>query len=349
MFLVTKWFGVFVLDEDGRAIEKRLFPPEPSEIARRLAAMREREVLQEEIAVSRAHPGVMVIEPRLSGIGILCDAAAPHPSPGEHGFDLSLLREAMLLLARSDVRGAVGLDSYLMHALGAYDDLVKHKNAALERLREWHGLYFPELPALVGEEKYLDMVSEGMERSAIIKDLEVEIESIGTDCREVDMQAMRALAYHAKIASDSKKLIEMYIRLVMLEIAPNTSKVTGELLGARLIALAGGLERMARMPSSTIQMLGAEKAFFRHVKEGASPPKHGVLFQHPLVHRAPLWQRGRLARLLANKIALAARADFFGGGDIGDKLVEDIKKGAQRIADLSPPKKRPKRKRKRST
>ncbi|MEW5937811.1 MAG: ribosomal biogenesis protein [Candidatus Thermoplasmatota archaeon] len=342
MILVTKWFGAFVLDKDGNVIAKRLFPSNPHEIASRLAAMREGELLQEESDLSRAHPGVTVVEHRLSGLGILCDTAVPHPTPSEHGFELSLLREAMLLLARSDVRRAVGLDAYLIQALGAYDDLVRHKNDALERLREWHGIYFPELPALMGDEKYLDVVSEGMERSTIIKELGVTLDSIGADCREVDMQAMRALAYHAKIASQSKNLIEMYVRLVMLEIAPNISKVTGELLGARLLALAGGLGRMAKMPSSTIQILGAEKAFFRHVKEGTSPPKHGVLFQHPLVHRAPSWQRGRIARLLANKIALAARADFFGGREIGDKLVEEIRSGVEEIERRypTPPKKR---------
>ena len=75
----------------------------------------------------------------------------------------------------------------------------------------------------------------------------------------------------------------------------------------------GGLERLAKLPSSTIQVLGAEKALFRAIKTGSRPPKHGILFQHDDVHSAPKWQRGKVARSLANKIAIAARIDNFRG------------------------------------
>ncbi len=68
------------------------------------------------------------------------------------------------------------------------------------------------------------------------------------------------------------------------------------------------------MPASTIQVLGAEKALFRSLKTGAQPPKHGLLFQHTLVHAAPRWQRGKIARAIAAKAAIAARVDVFGAG-----------------------------------
>ena len=119
----------------------------------------------------------------------------------------------------------------------------------------------------------------------------------------------------------------------MKEEAPNVSSLTGPILGARLIALAGGLENLAKMPSSTIQVLGAEKALFRSLTTGARPPKHGVLFQHALVHGAKRSLRGKISRVLAGKIAIAARIDAFSGGYSGDQLkdaflkkVEEIKK-----------------------
>jgi nucleolar protein 56 len=89
--------------------------------------------------------------------------------------------------------------------------------------------------------------------------------------------------------------------------------VAGATIGARLIAKAGGLDRLARLPASTVQVLGAEKALFRALRTGARPPKHGILFQHDAVHTAPKWQRGKIARALANKIAIAARIDFYRG------------------------------------
>ncbi len=73
------------------------------------------------------------------------------------------------------------------------------------------------------------------------------------------------------------------------------------------------MDRLAVLPASTIQILGAEKALFRALRTGARPPKHGILFQHQEVHTAPKWQRGKIARTLANKIAIAARIDFYRG------------------------------------
>jgi nucleolar protein 56 len=110
----------------------------------------------------------------------------------------------------------------------------------------------------------------------------------------------------------------------MKTIAPNTSKIIGPLVGARLIALAGGMQRMAMLPASTVQILGAEKALFRFKKEGGRPPKHGVIFQHPLINRAQKTERGRIARLLANKISTAMKADVFTKRDIADELQQDI-------------------------
>ena len=66
------------------------------------------------------------------------------------------------------------------------------------------------------------------------------------------------------------------------------------------------------MPASTIQLLGAEKALFRHMADGSPPPKHGVLYQHPTVKRSSGKDKGRASRKLAAKVAIAAKIDFFG-------------------------------------
>ena len=117
----------------------------------------------------------------------------------------------------------------------------------------------------------------------------------------------------------------------MEEMAPNVRAVAGALLGARLIAIAGSLQNLAMRPASTIQVLGAEKALFRSLKTGARPPKHGLIFQHTLLHDAKRWQRGKIARVIAGKLAIAARADAFGGHFIGDKLKADINKRLEEI------------------
>jgi nucleolar protein 56 len=97
------------------------------------------------------------------------------------------------------------------------------------------------------------------------------------------------------------------------EVMPNVSALIGGLVAARLLSRAGGLPALARMPGSTIQVLGSEQALFSHLRGGSPPPKHGIIFQHRRVHNAPKEVRGRVARVLAAKLAIAARLDHYRG------------------------------------
>jgi nucleolar protein 56 len=131
------------------------------------------------------------------------------------------------------------------------------------------------------------------------------------------------LAVAAAVRTEMERL-QTQIDADMHRIAPNLSALAGPLIGARLIALAGGLERLALLPGSTIQLLGAEKALFRYKKEGGRPPKHGILFQHPLVNRAQRQDRGRRARTLAATLAIAVKADVYSHQDIHESLATHL-------------------------
>ena len=112
-----------------------------------------------------------------------------------------------------------------------------------------------------------------------------------------------------------------------------------------MIAKAGSLEKFAHLSSSTVQVLGAEKALFRSLKTGASTPKHGILFQHPLIHSAPRWQRGKIARSVAAKASIAARIDVYRSGEkdlsLSDKLQLRINEIQRKYSQ--PPPERPNR------
>jgi nucleolar protein 56 len=135
-----------------------------------------------------------------------------------------------------------------------------------------------------------------------------------------------------------RKTLAERVDRILDEMAPNLKALAGPTISARLISLAGGLEELARLPSSTIQVLGAEKALFRALRTGARPPKHGIIFQHPLLHQAPRWQRGKIARALAGKISIAAKVDVFSGNFVGDRLKADLEK---RIAEIKEKYRRP--------
>jgi len=79
------------------------------------------------------------------------------------------------------------------------------------------------------------------------------------------------------------------------------------------------------MPSSTVQVLGAEKALFRHMRGEGSAPKHGVLFMHQTIRNLPEGKRGKMARFLANKATIAARLDRFGGAFKGEEYKNDVR------------------------
>ena len=117
------------------------------------------------------------------------------------------------------------------------------------------------------------------------------------------------------------------------QVAPNMAAVVGASLSARLISIAGSLDNLAKMPASTLQVLGAEKALFRSLKTGARPPKHGVIFQHTAIHQSPRWQRGKIARTLAGKLSIAARVDAFHGDFIGEKLRDNVNKKVDEIKE----------------
>ena len=116
----------------------------------------------------------------------------------------------------------------------------------------------------------------------------------------------------------------------MEAIAHNLRDLLGSTLVAKLIAHIGSIKRLATYPASVIQIMGAEKAIFRHLKTGERPPKHGLIFQHPSVRGAKWWNRGKIARNLALKITLAVRKDVF-SGEYDPTIAEDYLKKVEQI------------------
>jgi nucleolar protein 56 len=150
--------------------------------------------------------------------------------------------------------------------------------------------------------------------------------SMGADLSDKDLNQIQIVGNTISNLYETKKSLEFFVESEAPKIVPNLCMLATPLLIARLLALAGGLRNLAMMPSSTIQVLGAEKAMFRSLMSGAKPPKHGIIFHHPFFQKAKRWNRGKIARALAGKLAIAARIDAFSGDSIGNKLKEDLEK-----------------------
>jgi nucleolar protein 56 len=241
---------------------------------------------------------------------------------------MQALREFAINLSSSRVKEASEkLDLHIIQSINALDELDKIINTVGARMREWYGLHFPELDNLVSSlGVYAEIVSRAGLRENIIvetlqsiglQDKKVEVildaakRSKGGDMTPENLAIVKRLADEVIAQSDLRRVLADHIEAAMETVAPNVKELLTAAVGARIISKAGSLVRLARLPASTIQILGAEKALFRALKTGARPPKHGLLFQHPLIHSAPKWQRGKIARAVASKVAIAARIDYY--------------------------------------
>ena len=342
MILTTQWFGTFLL-EDGIITDKILFPKDAEEIAKRLRILQSGGLLEEEIEMvdrlsEEERGGAEGDDERF---GDICSTIVERMEldPGEHGFDSSLLREAAILVARKTLSKKVEKDRHISQAINMVDELTKSKNVLSERLEEWYNIYFPEAVAAVNHEKLVDVVSNCTERKEIAHLLgkpDLDREHTGSDVSEIELGQYHLLSNLIKEIDNNIEETQKYIKNSMEEIAPNLAVVAGPSVGAKLISHAGSLDRLSRLPASTVQMLGAEKALFRFLKHKGRPPKHGVIFLHPRVHSAPYWQRGKIARTFAAKISLAAKVDFHSGRDISDELVEQLDKQVEQIRKKYP-------------
>ncbi len=317
MLLHTTWFGAFLLDE-GKVVQERRFPKDAKALADRLARVEDWKVLDEERELMGLAEEVFVTEPRLERAGgRFTTERPPFLDPAAYGYDRELLHAAMVEHAKRQVRKAVRTEDHLRQAVAAADDLLGQENTLLEHVREWYGLHFPELARMVDERAYLELVASHGRRENLPMDTG---ESVGAELGDVEEHELMAMAQLARTQAARRAELETYIQHTVQGLAPNVSTLAGPMIAARLVTQAGSVEELARCPAGTIQLLGAERALFRHLKTGSRAPKHGILFQHPLVHRAPPWQRGAIARAFAGKIAMAARADAYTHRDIAAQL-----------------------------
>lgn len=223
------------------------------------------------------------------------------------------------------VKASVKADILIVQAINCIGETNKVGNTLAKRLREWYELYNPEFSkSVASHEKFVELIlSKG--KKELLREVHVdESTSMGADLAREDIEPILNLARAIKNLFGMRAQQEMYIEKAMKSLCPNMTAITGALIGAKLISLAGSLEKLSMLPSSTVQLLGAEKALFRHLKTGAKSPKHGILHEHPLILNAQRKNHGKIARMLADKISIAVKVDFFRGKFVGKSLMEGI-------------------------
>lgn len=219
------------------------------------------------------------------------------------------------------------------------------------RLKEWYGLHFPEITDKFIEEEVLlaKLVFEighrknytrskltsrfSFDKGEVDLILELASKSMGAN---IDLEMVQRFAEEIVSLDGYRETLEERLDDLMEQLAPNIKAIIGSLVGAKLIAEAGSLRKLAFMPSSRIQLLGAEKALYRHLRTGSKLPKHGIIFQWKQIRGNPSWIRGNIARLIAGKVGLAAKIDYFSGDFIGDKYAQEIEEKIEKLKKEHP-------------
>jgi nucleolar protein 56 len=251
------------------------------------------------------------------------------------GFDK---RERFMKRSRESVMQALkSRDMLLSSATRSIEDLDETINLLAERFEDWYGIHFPELKAEdklaycraammidrenIDEARLAEVL--GQRRAAETK--AAAPKSLGVKLSPKDHSECISLARMIVSMEELRKNYESYQKELANEICPNMSEVGGPEIAAKLVSHVGSLSRLAILPASAVQVLGAEKALFKHLKNRKiPPPKHGIIFQHPKISSSPKSVRGKIARALANKLALAAKADAFSKRRISPELKKDF-------------------------
>jgi len=317
--IAAAWHGAYLLDGTTvvREVRAALDDASLDEAARRRAAgaaTREEEALLD----TRGNEEWRTRDRRLVRGGVVYDPSAPNAP--DVGGDPTVHRAALFREAERALKATWDPSIHVEEAVRALRDLDRAANLLGERVVSWVARDYPEVeggtPAAAAE---------------VLLQRRGALEFAPTDSAIVD--ARRQLAELLRAIAAARAKVDDAVRASVPVHVPNLNRLLGPELAARLVAQAGGLDRLAHLPASTVQVLGAERAFFEHLRGRAPPPRHGLLFLHPAVQSSPRPQRGKLARALAAKVAIAARLDR-AGAEVNPALAAafDARRAAIRAA-----------------
>ena len=354
-FLITTPIGVFGIAEDKKIIHFEPFPKNPEEIAEKLK-LAESEILDEEkkvqeelekkgyeIYFSIKKPGVKNFELNSKAEQFVKEnlrkLALDYSFVKDHVEFNQLLTKINIELTKTKIKKAIEKDNIAIQLIRIIEDIDKMTNVLMERLREFYSLHFPEMDRIVQDHRKYAKIVEKYGSREKIEDLELKQiaqKSMGADFGEEEIKTVQTIAARIlefyKLRDDLSEQLEKILK----EVAPNFTELAGPMLSAKLIAKAGGLEKLAKMPSSAIQLMGAEKSLFRFLHGKGKSPRFGLIYNHPFVLNAPEKFKGKVARILASKLSIAAKLDFYSKEYKGDKLKKELEEKVKKALSSKP-------------
>ena len=303
-FVFSNVIGSFVFDENYKLVDGLLF--------KNLQQYKNKKVYEEKL--KKKHKDLAIpIDVDLHNI--LLSFKNKKYFPQFHNRNIDFTKNA--------IKNSVNNDLLIIQTINSIEDIDKTINLLSKRLRDWYSLYNPETSSKIEDHEKFTSTILKKSKKQLLNDLNIdENDSMGADLKEKDVSAVLLLATQVNNFYKLKKHYENYLEGLEKTACPNFATVAGFAIAGKLISHAGSLRRLVEMPASTIQILGAEKALFRHMrnKKRNLPPKFGLIHEHQLIQKSKDEMQGKAARALADKLSIAVKIDYFKGKFIGDKL-----------------------------
>ena len=225
------------------------------------------------------------------------------------------MSEFCALKSRTDLSVSIGKDKILIQAIAAFDEMTSVRNTFSMRMSEWFTLMSPQ------------EISRNKELASKIASADLEkINYSGLDTSEKDKSIIEKYSSLTLNLYTIGNELEKYIKSLAKEVMPNFSSLTDTLLACRILSIAGSVERLSKFTSSSIQLAGAEKALFRHIKGKGKAPKYGIIFNDSRIKNADKEKQAKLARVLSSKLMIAVRIDYYSKRDDSEKLRKELEK-----------------------
>ena len=336
MWLWYDWRAAAIADDEGTILDDEQWDGflDQRSVVARLECIAAGGLTPEARTLLERFPDAL---PRVHGESDLPQADWPLPSQkAQQAVDQAAIAMATLGVAQA----AGDPDRRLEHLMRASDEMRSTFITMEARLVEWVGLFLPEARFGADRSALGKTVSEAESLEHLSKTLDVSMPPVGPGKSE--WKSLKEWGQSVSVFRGQLDRLENAIRNLSEQHLPSLSALLGPLLAARLCVEAHGRMRLARLPAGTLQVLGAEKAFFNHLKTGAPPPKHGHIFMHPWISRSPRWVRGKISRTVAAKASIAAKIDAFEGEPWGEQEMRELEQKVEDIrqAHSSPPSRR---------
>jgi nucleolar protein 56 len=205
--------------------------------------------------------------------------------------------------SKKRIKDSIKKDNLIIFFTRIVEDLKKHQSPNFYgRIKDIYSFLYPykytEDPKRIFEEiKKQKLISEdGLNLTENeIKNIKEFLDNLDEKCKLKN--------------KDFKLKSELILNNLIHQYFPNSSKIIEPYILGKLISAVGGIDHLYRMPSSTIQLIGAEKALFRHLSKNKPSPKYGLIYYSQKIQDSK--NKGKTARQISNKLAISIKQDYF--------------------------------------